>query len=208
MLGGSHDEPGVRMGKVIADISMSLDGFVTGPDPGPDSGLGRGGEGLHTWAFSADPVDREVLASTTDATGAVVMGRRLFDVVDGPHGWNDEVGYGAGLAAAPPVLVVTREPPGSVRLADRFTFVVDGVRSAIDKARAMAGERDVVVMGGAQVIRGALATGLVDELRLHLSPVLLGAGTPLFDAGVSPRTLHQLHVRVSAHATHLTYRPG
>ena len=194
------------MGKVVADISVSLDGFVTGPGPGPANGLGDRGEGLHTWAFSADPVDREVLASTTDATGAVVMGRRLFDIVDGPHGWTDDVAYGAGLAAAPPVLVVTRRPPTTVRLADRFTFVVDGVRSAIDKARATAGERDVVVMGGAQVIRGALDADAVDELRLHLSPVLLGAGTPLFDGGVGPRTLRQVHVRVSAHATHLTYR--
>ena len=194
------------MGKVIADISMSLDGFVTGPAPGPDNGLGEGGEGLHTWAFSADPVDRAVLASTTDATGAVVMGRRLFDIVDGPHGWNDEVGYGAGLAAAPPVLVVTRQAPASVRLADRFTFVVDGVRSAIDKARALAEDRDVVVMGGAEVIRGALRAGQVDELRLHLAPVLLGGGTALFAGGVSPRSLRQLHVQVSAHATHLTYR--
>jgi len=194
------------MGKVIADISMSLDGFVTGPAPGPDNGLGDGGEGLHTWAFSADPVDRQVLTSTTDATGAVVMGRRLFDIVDGPHGWNDEVGYGAGLAAAPPVLVVTRRVPGAVRLADRFTFVVDGVRSAIDKARALAEDRDVVVMGGAEVIRGALRAGQVDELRLHLAPVLLGGGTALFAGGVSPRSLRQLHVQVSAHATHLTYR--
>lgn len=194
------------MSKVVADISMSLDGFVTGADPGPDSGLGKGGEGLHVWAFSSDPIDRAVLTSTTEATGAVVMGRHLFDVVDGPHGWSDEVGYGAGLAAAPPVLVVTRRPPATVRLADRFTFVVDGVRSAIDKARSMADDRDVVVMGGAQVIRGALAAGTVDELRLHLSPVLLGAGTPLFDSGVSPRTLRQVHVKVSAHATHLTYR--
>jgi len=194
------------MSKVVADISMSLDGFVTGPAPGPDNGLGTGGEGLHTWAFSADPVDREVLASTTDATGAVVMGRRLYDIVDGPHGWNDEMGYGAGLAAAPPVLVVTRRAPGTVRLADRFTFVVDGVRSAIDKARALAEDRDVVVMGGGEVIRGALDAGLVDELRLHLAPVLLGAGTPLFAGGTGPRTLRQVHVRASAHATHLTYR--
>ncbi|MFI7543400.1 dihydrofolate reductase family protein [Actinoplanes sp. NPDC049599] len=194
------------MGKVAADISVSLDGFVTGPDPDQEHGLGHGGEGLHTWAFSTDPVDREVLASATGGTGAVVMGRRLFDIVDGPHGWSEEVGYGAGLAAEPPVLVVTRNPPATVRLADRFTFVVDGVRSAVDKARSMAEDRDVVVMGGAQIIRGALEAGLVDELRLHLSPVLLGGGTPLFAGGVTPRTLRQLHVRVSAHATHLTYR--
>ena len=194
------------MGKVVADISVSLDGFVTGPGPDPEHGLGHGGEGLHTWAFSSDPVDREVLASATGATGAVVMGRRLFDIVDGPLGWNDEVGYGAGQAGQQPVLVVTRNPPATVRLADRFTFVVDGVRSAVDKAKSMAEDRDAVIMGGAEVIRGALDAGVVDELRLHLAPVLLGGGTPLFDAGTRPRTLRQARVRVSAHATHLTYR--
>jgi dihydrofolate reductase len=206
MLDSSSRAGEVHMGKVVAEISVSLDGFVTGPDPGPEQGLGLGGEGLHTWAFSTDPVDREVLTASTESTGAVVMGRRLFDIVDGPHGWSDEVGYGADLAAAPPVLVVTRKPPAEVRLADRFTFVVDGVRSAVAKARSMADERDVVVMGGAEVIRGAFEAGVVDELRLHLSPVLLGGGTPLFAAGVSPRTLRQVHVRVSPHATHLTYR--
>jgi dihydrofolate reductase len=194
------------MAKVIADISVSLDGFVTGPDPDPEHGLGHGGEGLHTWAFSSDPVDQEVLAAGTDATGAVVMGRGLFDIVDGPHGWTDEVGYGAGLDARPPMLVVTRNPPPTVRLADRFTFVVDGVHSAIAKGRTMAEERDVVVMGGAAIIRGALEAGLLDEVRLHLSPVILGGGTPLFAGGEAPRTLRQVHVRASGHATHLTYR--
>ncbi|MET8148996.1 dihydrofolate reductase family protein [Actinoplanes sp. NPDC049668] len=194
------------MTKVVADISVSLDGYVTGPDPDPEHGLGRGGEGLHTWAFSPDPIDRDVLAATTDATGAVVMGRRLFDIIDGPHGWNDDVGYGAGLAAKPPILVVTRRPPDTVRLADRVTFVVDGVRSAVEKATVVADDRDVVVMGGAAVIRGALEAGVLDELRLHLSPVLLGGGTPLFLAGTSPRTLRQIHVRASGTTTHLTYR--
>ncbi|MBM2615487.1 dihydrofolate reductase family protein [Actinoplanes sp. LDG1-06] len=193
------------MSKVVADISVSLDGFVTGPDPGPDQGLGQGGEALHTWAFAGDAIDKRVLEESTVATGAVVMGRALFDVVDGPGGWNDEVGYGAGLAAAPPVLVVTRTPPGKVRLADRFTFVVDGLASAIEKARALADDRDVVVMGGGATVRGAIEAGLVDELRLHLAPVLLGSGVPLFE-GATPRNLRQIHVRPSGHVTHLTYR--
>ena len=193
------------MTKVVADISMSLDGFVTGPDPGPEQGLGRGGEGLHTWALAPDAIDRAVLTETVEATGVVIMGRRLFDIVDGPHGWSDEMGYGAGLAAQPPVLVVTRNPPAEVRLADRFSFVVDGVRSAVAAGIAMADDRDVVVMGGGQLIRGAIEAGLVDELRLHLSPVLLGSGTPLF-AGAAPRVLRQIHARVSGHATHVTYR--
>jgi dihydrofolate reductase len=196
------------MTKVVADISVSLDGFVTGPRPDPAHGLGVGGEGLHTWALAGDAVDAEVLAETVDATGAVVMGRRLFDIVDGPHGWTDEMGYGAGVAGQQPVLVVTRTPPETVRLADRFTFVVDGVGSAVSKAIALADDRDVVVMGGAEVIRGCLEAGLLDELRLHLSPVLLGGGTRLFADGTTPRTLRQIHVRVSGTASHLTYRVG
>ena len=193
------------MAKVVADISVSLDGFVTGPDPGVELGLGRGGEGLHTWALQPDPIDRAVLEETTAATGVVIMGRRLFDVIDAPSGWNDEMGYGADLAAQPPLLVVTRTPPAEVRLADRTTFVVDGIASAVAKGIAMAEERDVVIMGGGETIRRAIDAGVVDELRLHLSPVILGSGVPLFD-GATPRELRQIHVRPSGHATHLTYR--
>jgi dihydrofolate reductase len=193
------------MTKVVCDISVSLDGFVTGPAPDLAHGLGTGGEGLHTWAFEADPVDRAVLEESVAATGVVVMGRRLFDIVDGPHGWTDRVGYGAELAADPPVLVVTRVPPDRVRLADRFSFVVDGIRSAVAKGIAMAEDRDVVIMGGGETIRRAIEAGVVDELRLHLSPVLLGSGTALF-TGATPRALRQIHVRPSGHATHLTYR--
>ena len=193
------------MTKVVGDISVSLDGFVTGPDPGPEQGMGQGGELLHTWALAGDATDAEVLADAVHATGAVILGRRLFDIVDAPLGWNDEMGYGAAHAARPPMLVVTRNPPDTVRLEDRFTFVVDGLGSAVAKAIALADDRDVVVMGGAAVLRGCLEQGLLDELRLHLAPVVLGAGTPLW-LGNAPRTLRQLHVRVSGHATHLTYR--
>ena len=194
------------MAKVVADISVSLDGFVTGPQPDLEHGLGRGGEGLHTWAFASDAIDEEVLADAVDATGAILMGRRLFDIIDGPGGWNDEVGYGAGAVGQQPVLVVTRNPPDQVRLADRVTFVVDGLRSAVAKGVALADDRDVVVMGGAELIRGCLEAGLLDELRLHLSPVVLGGGTPLFVGGETPRSLRQIHVRASGTATHLTYR--
>jgi dihydrofolate reductase len=195
------------MPKVVADISMSLDGFVTGPDVAPGLGLGRGGEGLHTWALEPDPVDTEVLDDAVDATGVVVMGRRLFDIIDAPDGWDDEMGYGAARAAQPPLLVVTRMPPAEVRLADRTTFVVDGIGSAVSKGVSMADDRDVVIMGGGRTIRTAIEAGVVDELRLHLAPVLLGGGTPLF-TGAAPRSLRQIHVRVSSHATHLTYRLG
>jgi dihydrofolate reductase len=99
------------MTRIIADISVSLDGFVAGPDPGPDNGLGTGGEALHTWAFSDDPNDRRVLREATARSGAVVLGRRLFDVVDGPNGWDDKSGYGADEVGKPAFVVVTSSPP-------------------------------------------------------------------------------------------------
>ena len=192
------------MAKVIADITMSIDGFVTGPDPDLDHGLGHGGEPLHEWVFSDDEVDAQVLEDSTERSGAVVMGRRLFDIVDGPHGWNDEVGYGAKHAGTPPFFVVTHSKPESIRLALDFTFVTDGLASAIPLARAAAGTKDVVVMGGGDVVRQCVDDGLADELVLHLAPIVLGAGTPLF-AGAARRELRQRDVRVSPFATHLTY---
>jgi dihydrofolate reductase len=193
-----------RTTKVIAEITMSLDGYVTGPDPDLDHGLGHGGEPLHEWVFSDDPVDAQVLRDSTDSSGAVVMGRRLFDIVDGPNGWNDEVGYGAAHAANPPFFVVTHAAPETVRLDLDLTFVTDGMAAAIDRARAVAGDRDVVVMGGGDVVRQCVDEGSIDELRLHVAPIILGAGTPLF-RGSERRQLVQQSVRVSSNATHLTY---
>ena len=193
------------MTRVIADITMSLDGFVTGPDAGPERGLGRGGEPLHAWAVgSADEIDRQVLETATARSGAVVMGRNLFDVIDGPQGWNDEMGYGADLAATPAFFVVTHHAPESVRLGLDFTFVTDGLSAAITQARAAAGGKDVVVMGGGDVVRQCIDIGLADELHLHLSPIILGAGTPLFK-GAQRRELIPSTVLVSSTATHLTY---
>ena len=201
------------MTRIIADISVSLDGFVTGPDPGPHSGLGTGGKALHTWAFSDDPEDRRVLREATARSGAVVLGRRLFDVVDGPGGWDDETGYGASQVGKPAFVVVTRSPPSSVRLTDLdWTFVPTGLSDAVTAARALAEEAssdsgrdlDVVLMGGGATVGSAVAAGLVDALTLHLAPVVLGAGTPLFTGG-APRTLVQRSVIATSTATHLTY---
>jgi dihydrofolate reductase len=196
------------MSKVIADISMSLDGYVTAPGAGPQHGLGVGGEAVHAWVLEQprSPIDEAVLAHSFEQTGAVVLGRRLYDVVDGPNGWNDDVGYGhdQDQAVAPPCYVVTHEPPAQVRLASRFRFVTEGVAAAIDQARAAAGDKDVVVMGGANIVDQCLAAKLVDELRIHLSPVLLGDGTRLFDLA-GPMTLVQRVVSESPRATHLTY---
>jgi dihydrofolate reductase len=189
---------------VVADISVSLDGFVTGPDAGPDNGLGTGGEPLHTWVLdSDDPLDAEVLARSTERAGAVVMGRNLFDVIDAPSGWNDEMGFGAQHATRPPFFVVTHEPPADVRLELDFRFVTD-LPTAIEQAKAVAGDKDVVVMGGGEIIRQSVDAGLVDELVVHLSPIVLGAGTPLFVDAVR-RELVQRVVRPSRTAVHLTY---
>lgn len=196
------------MSKVIADISMSLDGYVTAPGVDLEHGLGIGGEAIHAWVLEEprSPVDEAVLASSFAKTGAVVMGRRLFDIVDGPNGWNDDVGYGhdQNQSAAPLCFVVTHEPPAQVRLASRFRFVTEGVAAAIDRARASAGDKEVVVMGGANIVDQSLAARLVDELRIHLSPLVLGGGTRLFDL-VGPTTLVQQEVTESPRATHLTY---
>ncbi|MGW4985485.1 dihydrofolate reductase family protein, partial [Streptomyces mirabilis] len=149
------------MTRIIADISVSLDGFVTGPDPGPDNGLGTGGEALHTWAFSDDPDDRRVLRQGTARSGAVVLGRRLFDVVDGPNGWDDKSGYGVGEVGKSAFVVVTSSPPESVRLTDLdWTFVTTGLPDAVTTARHRAEvassdsgqELDVVLMGGGATV--------------------------------------------------------
>ena len=128
------------MPKVIADITMSLDGYVTGPGADPEHGLGDAPE-LHAWVAEQDPVDAEILEGATAASGAVVMGRRLFDTVDGPDGWSKDMGYGAEQVGTPPFFVVTHSPPQDVRLERelgmRFTFVPD-LETAIDQARAAA----------------------------------------------------------------------
>ena len=193
---------------VIGDITVSLDGYVTGPDPDADHGLGRDADGLHAWALESDsPVDRGVLERHTAASGAVVMGRRTFDIVD--SAWTAERGYGADRDGRPPFFVVTSSPPASYRLAGShdFTFVLDGPAAAIEQARTAAGDRDVFVMGGGTLVGSCLRDGLLDELRLHLSPEILGAGTPLFD-GVGRHHLVPTSVEVSPVCTHLTYRVG
>lgn len=195
---------------VFADITVSLDGFVTGPNPGVDNGLGDGGEALHRWVFAEDsPDDRRVLERATQRTGAVVLGRRLFDVVDGPHGWNDARGYGADAAPhdQPPCFVVTHQQPPRIRLTDRFHVVTAGLAAAVGRAIDAAGARDVSIMGGGSIIRQALAAGLVDELTLHVAPVLLGSGTPLFADDAPMRARFPItNVVATQYATHVTYR--
>ena len=187
------------MSKVIADITMSLDGYVTGPSGDVDE--------LHAWVTDQDAVDTEILERATAETGAVVMGRRLFDIVDGPNGWTKDMGYGAQQAGTPPFFVVTHSAPQHVRLQRelgmRFTFV-DDLTTALDQARTAATDGHVVIMGGGDIVGQTIEQGLVDELHLHLAPILLGGGTPLFRAGTHQR-YRQRDVRPSSNAVHLTY---
>ena len=194
------------MPKVIADITMSLDGYVTGPGADEQHGLGDAPE-LHTWVMEQDAVDAEALERSTAHSGAVIMGRRLFDTVEGPDGWSADMGYGAQQVGMPPFFVVTHSPPQDNRLERelgmRFTFVTD-LKGAIDQARAAATDGDVVIMGGGDVIGQALEQGIVDEFRVHLAPLLLGGGTPLFRPGTRQQ-YRQVDVQPSSNAVHITY---
>lgn len=198
------------MTRVAADISMSLDGFITGPSPGLQEGLGTGGEAIQGWVFNShiSPPDREFLENAGANTGAVIMGRRTFDFVDGPHGWNAEVNYSYDhqTPSTPPVFVVTHAMPTHTRHQQGFTFITGGISAAISAAAPVAGDGEVVIMGGADVIDQALTAGLVDELRIHLAPVLMGEGTRLFERIDERLLLTQAEVIVTPHATHLTYR--
>ena len=194
------------MSKVIADITMSLDGYVAPPSADSREGVGDVDE-LQTWVMDQDPVDTEILERATAATGAVVLGRRLFDIVDRPGVWTKDMAYGAQPAGKLPFFVVTHSVPRDVRLERelglQFSFVND-LTAAIDQARIAATDGHVVIMGGGDVIGQAIEKGLVDELHLHLSPMLLGGGTPLFRAGTREK-YRQREVRHSTNAVHLTY---
>ncbi|WP_216898391.1 dihydrofolate reductase family protein [Nocardia alni] len=203
------------MTRVVADITMSVDGYITGPNDGPGAGLGERGECLHNWVmggpwtyagghpFAPQEADREVLAQAVSSIGAGIIGRRMFDVTDG-WGGNPPGGPDARY------FVVTHSVPSKwANVESPFTFVTDGIHSALDQARAVAEGKDVGIGGGANVIQQFLAAGLVDELRLHVAPVLLGAGKRLFDH-LGDRTIELERTRVveSPYATHLYFTVG
>lgn len=198
------------MGDVVVDISMSLDGFVTAPGADLEHGLGLDGEAIHRWAISdKTDADENILDAAVADAGAVVMGRKLFDTVDGPHGWSEEMGYGGerDQTGGPPIIVVTHRAPETTRLGSRFRFATEGIESAIDQATEVAGDKNVFVMGGAGVIQSVLAAELADEIHIHLAPVLFGGGTRLFEhLPVGTVQLQHADVVATPHATHVTYR--
>src|ERR1700759_3414601 len=188
------------MALVSCDMSMSLDGYVTGPNDSRQNPFGDGAAGLHDWLWDkATDEDRAVPQEMIDHAGAVVMGRRSFDKNEGDGGWGD-----GGPVGDTPAFVVTHHRPGS-SYPGGFSFVPDGVASAIEQAKQVAGSK-VVGLRGASVMQQALPLGLVDEIRVHVVPVLLGAGTPLFGSLTSAVTLERASVRVTPAATHLGFR--
>ena len=175
------------MSKVVIDMSVSLDGFVAGPDDGKADPLGRqGGMHIFDWYFSGqeeyrDPLFRPAPGANRDEvermfaeSGAFIFGRRTYEIADGWGGRHPVNGV--------PVFVLTHDPPADFpRGPSNLTFVTDGIESAIDQARAVAGDKDIK-LGGASPGKQALAAGLCDEILIHLAPYLLGGGVRLFDS--------------------------
>jgi dihydrofolate reductase len=211
------------MSRLVLDISMSLDGFVAGPNATLDEPLGEGGERLHEWIFGLEAwrerhgfeggdrsADNAVLEETLARTGAVVMGRRMWSGGSGP--WEDDPNAGGWWGDEPPfrvpVFVLTHHPRASeVRGDTPIEFVTEGSDAALERARAAAGEWDVYVAGGADVAQQYLAAGLVDELQVHIAPVLLGGGVRLFaEDGPRLTILERERVIESPAVMHVRYR--
>jgi dihydrofolate reductase len=210
------------MPKVRVDISMSLDGFVAGPHQSLEDPLGIGGMQLHEWVLRLEAwrsahglpggevdVDSELVSESTGSSGAVVMGRRMYSGGSGP--WDDDPNAGGWWGDEPPfhtpVFVVTHHPrePREMQGGTTFTFVTDGIESAVQQARAAAGDQDVLVAGGGSVVQQCLAAGVLDEIQVHVAPVLLGSGVRLFE-DASPAGLEITRVVDGPLATHIRYQ--
>jgi dihydrofolate reductase len=189
------------MGKVTCEISMSLDGFIAGPNVRVGNGMGDDGDRLHDWKFDAktetdDAIVDEIYAST----GAVLIGKRMFDV--GFEPWGDPPPFGM------PVFIVTHEArePLPMQGGTTYTFVTEGIEAALELARAAAGDKDVGIWGGANIIDEYLKAGLLDEMQIHVIPVLFGDGTRLFeDLGGLRIELKRTSTIENSGATHLRF---
>jgi dihydrofolate reductase len=205
-------------------ISVSLDGFVAGPNPSQEDPLGEGGEGLHEWVFKLaawrKPHGREggevnasspILEEAIENVGATIMGRNMFG--GGPGPWGEDPWEGWWGEEPPfhhPVFVLTHHPRERLEKegGNSFTFVTDGIESALEQARKAAGGKDVSLGGGAEVAQQYLAAGLIDEMLINVVPVLLGGGTRLLEnlGDVSAIGLEQVRVVDAPGVAHLLYR--
>ena len=207
------------------DITMSLDGFIAAPNASLENPLGEGGMRLHEWAFAAQSwreqhglsggeanEDSEILEESTKAMGAVIMGRKMFSGGEGP--WKDDPNADGWWGDDPPfhvpVFVLTHHARETKPMegGTTFTFVTNGIESALEQAQAAAGEKNVAIAGGANVVQQYLKAGLLDELQIHVAPLLLGGGVRLFEDhfGTPPPAVEATRVMKSPTVTHLRYR--
>jgi dihydrofolate reductase len=204
---------------LTCQLTMSLDGFTAGPNQSLENPLGEGGSRLHEWAVATDTwraqhgleggehnADSQVIEESTRGVGAYLMGRKMFGGGDGPWDeswtgwWGDEPPFHA------PVFVLTHHPRRPLELrGTTFTFVTDGIESALEQARAAAAGQNVAIGGGAQTVQQYLAAGLLDELHLHIVPIVLGAGERLL-VNVGDPVLEPVQVTASPAVTHIRYR--
>jgi dihydrofolate reductase len=213
------------MSKLRIDISVSADGYVAGPDPSMEDPLGRGGEQLHEWVLKLkawrephgreggeETPDDEIVREHVGSVGATIMGRRMYSNGSGP--WEDDPKADGWWGDDPPfghsIYVLTHHEREPVAKADgtSYNFVTDGIEAALQRAREQAGDQDVAIAGGADAIQQYLNAGLVDELQLHIVPVVLGGGRRLLD-GIDPSISLELdRVVNSPEVTHIRYRVG
>ena len=212
------------MTQVTCDLTMSLDGYIAGPNQTLEEPLGRGGEGLHEWVFRLKAwreqhgleggetgADDDIVRETVASSAAHVMGRRMFSSGEGP--WEDDPKadgwWGDDPPFRAPVFVLTHHARERVEKENgtSYTFVTDGLEAALEQARAAAGGKNVQLDGGASIIQQALRAGLLDELNIHVAPVLLGDGGVRLLDGLQPIELELTRVVESPFVTHLRYRP-
>ena len=208
------------MGKVTCQISISLDGFVAGPNQSLENPIGEGGLRLHEWVFATaswraqqgqtggeNSVDSEVIEELFENVGAYIMGRKMFGGGEGPWDqswkgwWGDDPPYHL------PVFVLTHHArdPLPMQGGTTFTFVTTGIGSALEQARSAAGDRDIAIAGGAHTVQQFMAAGMLDELYLHIVPIVLQAGERLLE-NVGDPTLQPVTVIASPAVTHVKYR--
>lgn len=193
------------MSRVTCDLTISLDGFAAGPNQSPADPLGEGGELLHRWQFE-EPESNAAQLEGILAAGAYIMGRNMFA---GPGVWDEDWRgwWGEEPPYHAPVFVLTHQPrePLEMRGGTTFNFATQGIEAALAEARKAAGSKDVAIAGGAQTVRQYLSAGLIDELRLHIAPILLGAGERLLD-GVVNVNVEPTEVSGTRLVTHVRYR--
>jgi dihydrofolate reductase len=210
------------MGKIVCDISMSLDGYIAGPNPTLEEPLGHGGEELHKWVYNLkswrEPhgmtggetgQDNDIMKESTENIGAVIMGRRMFSGGEGP--WESDPNPDAWWGSTPPfhvpVFILTNHKREKVEKkgGTSFNFITDGIESALSQAKGAAEDKNISIAGGANTIQQFIKARYLNEIQIHIAPILLGGGTPLL-ANLSHINLKKMRVIDSPYVTHIKFQ--